>query len=92
MNKHQNLLKLNISKNSIFISYIFYSILFQIIFSNTLLDINANYLKAFELNDGNNILICTEKGIYLYNKANNIYESKRTFENILSIPMENIIL
>ena len=83
MNKHQNLIKLNISKNSIFISYIFYSILFQIIFSNTLLDINANYLKAFELNDGNNILICTEKGIYLYNKANKIYESKRTFENIL---------
>ena len=62
------------SRVSIFISYILFSLLFQKICSNIFINFDVKYLKVFELKR-NNILACTEKGIYLYN---NITDSNAT--------------
>ena len=82
MNIIKYLIKPFISKNSTFISYVFYLILFQSIFSQTLPEQKGKYLKTFELKDGNNILLCTEKGIYLYNKSTNSLTDKKSFDAI----------
>ena len=90
MNIIKYLIKPFISKNSTFISYVFYLILFQSIFSQTLPEQKGKYLKTFELKDGNNILYCTEKGIYLYNKSTNSLTDKKSF-NAISLEEFNLV-
>ena len=46
----------------------------QPIVSSTQINIDANYIRTLEL-DGGNILMCTDKAIYLYNKIFNFYSS-----------------
>ena len=84
MNINKYLIKSFISKNSIFISCLLYALLFQIIFSEPQQSSDGNYIKSFELKDGNYILMFTEKGIYLCNKITRNIEWKKTFANDIS--------
>ena len=81
MNINKYLIKSFIAKNSLFISYLLYSLIFRTILSAIPLNTFGNYLKAFELKDGNNILMFTEKGIFLYNKATEIFSKKKFYKS-----------
>ena len=85
MNINKYLRKSFIAKNSLFISYLLYSLIFRTILSSIPLNTFGNYLKAFELKDGNNILMFTEKGIFLYNKVTEIFEAKKNFTNPIDL-------
>ena len=67
------------SRVSIFISYILFSLLFQKICSNIFINLDVKYLKVFELK-GNNILACTDKGIYLCDITDSQPTILRNFE------------
>ena len=85
MNINKYLIKSFIAKNSLFISYLLYSLIFRTILSAIPLNTFGNYIKAFELKDGNNILMFTEKGIFLYNKATEIFVAKKNFTNPIDL-------
>ena len=91
MNLNKYLIKSFISKNSIFILCFFYSFLIQIIFSQSVPDSGGIYLKTFELKDGNNILLCTEKGIYLHDKTTGNFETKKKFEKSIELQEFNFV-
>ena len=62
-------------------SYITLIFLMKLVFCSTITEnLDVNFMKTFELKDGN-ILACTEKGIYLYNKAEEKYILQRIFPN-----------
>ena len=55
----------------------------QPIFSSTQININANYIRTFEL-EGGNIIMCTDKAIYLYRKDQGTIEMQKSFSNTVS--------
>ena len=62
-------------------SYITLIFLMKLVFCSTITEnLDVNFMKTFELKDGN-ILACTEKGIYLYNKAEEEYIQQKFFSN-----------
>ena len=62
-------------------SYITLIFLMKLVFCSTITEnLDVNFMKTFELKDGN-ILACTEKGIYLYNKTEEKYIPQIIFSN-----------
>jgi hypothetical protein len=78
-----NLIKLPDYKQSSFIIIILYLHLMQPIVSSTQINIGANYIRTLEL-DGGNILMCTDKAIYLYRKDQGTIEMQKSFTNTVS--------
>ena len=70
-------------KQSSFIIIILNLLLMQPIFSSTQININANYIRTYEL-EGGNILMCTDKAIYLYRKDQGTIEMQKSFTNTVS--------
>ena len=85
-----NVIKFNSYKKSSFISIILYSVLFKSIFSSTQLNVDAKYMRLFEL-AGRKILMCTDKAIYLYKKDQGIFENKKHFNDTVSYEDFHII-
>ena len=55
----------------------------QPIVSSTQINIGANYIRTFEL-EGGNIIMCTDKAIYLYRKDQGTIEMQKSFSNTVS--------
>ena len=55
----------------------------QPIFSSTQINIDGKYIKTLEF-AGGNIIMCTDKGIYLYIKAQGIIDMQNHFDNAVS--------
>ena len=83
-------LKSNTYKNPSFVIIILYFLSIQPILSGTQIDINANYMRAFEL-EGGNILMCTDKAIYLYIKNQGTITMQKHFDNIVSYDDFNFV-
>ena len=78
----QKIIKYNLYKKSVLRSSILFIFLFKLVFNNSLQDLDVHFMKTFELQD-ENILICTEKGIYLYDKSTGIYIQQKIFSEII---------
>ena len=63
--------------------YILNAFLFQLTFLSTSISLIDNYLKAFDMQNGN-LLICTDKAIYLYSKSDGEYSQQISFETNVS--------
>ena len=81
-----NIKKMIISKAHLtlfFKIYILNAFLFQLTFLSTSISLIDNYLKAFDMQNGN-LLICTDKAIYLYSKSDGEYSQQISFETNVS--------
>jgi len=90
MKDNESHLKSNTYKNPSFVIIILYFLSIQPILSGTQIDINANYMRAFEL-EGGNILMCTDKAIYLYIKNQGTITMQKHFDNIVSYDDFNFV-
>ena len=83
MKENEKHIKSSFYNNPSFVIIILYFLLIQPILSGTQIDVNANYMGAFEL-EGGNILMCTDKAIYLYIKDQGTITMQKYFDNIVS--------
>ena len=78
------LIKFNLFEKPLLKSYIIFIFLFQLMISSGSIGFNVNYVKTFELYN-ENILICSDKGIYLFDKSLNTYNERKIFSNSISL-------
>ena len=83
MKEIKNLVKFRTYKNYSIMAIIIYFLLIQSTFSSTQIEIDANYLRTFEL-EGGNIIMCTDKAIYLYIKEQRSIAMQTHFDNTVS--------
>ena len=77
------LIKFNLFEKPLLKSYIIFIFLFQLMISSGSIGFNVNYVKTFELYN-ENILICSDKGIYLFDKSLNTYNERNIFSNSIT--------